>query len=356
MLSQTDNAIYLSLPIEVYSKITLNGLIKLIIITMTVFLLLNFFYGLYLVRYDMTRTTSKWELLYRLDEPVDVLILGDSVALFGINPEVIERETGLSAVNLALNGRWIYYHDIWTLEYYLNKFDAPKAIIWGHAYEVPSLRFNAIDLFSSSTYPYERALSSDYTQLELDDEDLNTIRLRRLIPLYFRDDTNESIMNDILSFENPIETWEDDYNGFSRREPVPLHVAEERIANEKSLLRDQYNIRKEHKVVLTTLFDIVEQYEIPTYTFITPVHHSIGNDKKFLNAVQNQRLYLYEQSLHYDMVTYNAEIPTYDATLLFDGHHLNINGAEIYTQYLVDWIWGEYIPMTIFELNLAGDQ
>jgi hypothetical protein len=352
---QTDDAIYSSLPTEVYSNISLKTIFKLIITSIIIFAVLNIAYHFYLVRYDMTRTISKWELLYSLDEPVDVLIFGDSVALSGIDPEVIEAETGLSAINLALNGRWVYYHDIWTLEYYLNKFGAPKAIIWGHLYQVPSFKFNAVDLFSSSTYPFEFALSSDYTQLNLSDDDLSTIRLRRLFPLYFRDDTSEDIVSDWLSLKNPIEPWAEDYKGFLRRQPVALDVAEGRIHKEKESMRDEYFLRDEHQVALSTLFDILEQNQIPTYTFITPVHDSIGIDEKFLNAIQKQREYLYNESLSYDMVTYNAELPTYDATLMYDGHHLNISGATVYTQYLVDWIWGDYEPQTMSELNLVDD-
>lgn len=353
---QTDDAIYSSLSTEIYSKTSLKTLFKLIILTIAVFVLINIIYNIYLARYDMTRTTSKWELLYRLEDPVDVLILGDSVALSGIDPKVIKDETGLQAINLAINGRWVYYQDIWALEYYLKKFGVPKAIIWGHTYEVPSLKFNAVDMFSSSTYPYEFALASDYTQLKLKDEDLNTIRLRRLFPLYFRDDTSEDIVSALLSLKNPIEPWEEDYAGFMRSQPVPLDVVEKRIQDEKARVRDRYNIREEHQVALLTLFDIVEAYQIPTYTFITPVHDSIGTDEKFLSSIREQRQFLYEMSLLYDMVTYNAEVPTYDATLMFDGHHLDINGAAIYTQYLVDWIWGDYEPLTMSELNLVGNQ
>lgn len=336
----SDDVSYSSLSNEVYTRIQFKTLFLHIVLTISLFVLFNYLYTVYLVQYDMTRTTSKWELLYRLDEPVDVLIFGDSVALSGINPDVIEAETGLRAINLALNGRWVYYHDIWTLEYYLEKFGAPKAIIWGHTYEVPSLTFRAVELFSSSTYPFEFAISSNYTQLNLSEEQINTIRLRRLLPTYFRQDTNEDIVRSWLALKNPIETLGENFNGFSRRNPVQIEVAESRIQREKERLRDRYNIRQEHQQALSILFEIVETYQIPTYTFITPVHDSIGTDEKFQNAIESQRDFLQQVSMSYDMVSFNPEIPTYDATLMFDGHHLNINGANLYTTYLVDWIWG----------------
>lgn len=355
VMTQHDKPIYTSLSSEFYIKSSRFVLIKILVTTLVLLVIFSVYYYVYIEQYDLTRITSKWSLLYRQQEPVDVLILGDSVALSGINPDKIELETGLKALNLALNGRWVYEHDIWALEYYIDQFGPPKFIIWGHTYEVPAMKFNAVERFTSSTYPYEFAMSSQYLQPTVTDQENNTIRIGRLFPLYFRDKTTETIVSTLLALKNPIKAWDSDYKGFSQHDPTDTEVVEKRIQQETKNLRERYDVHKLNRITLDALFNMVEQYEIPTYAVITPVHHTIGLNEKFVDAIKAQRRYLYEQSRQFDMVFYNPEIPIFDTEFMFDGHHLNVNGAEIYTQYLTDWIWGDYVPATLAEIETLED-
>jgi hypothetical protein len=79
---------------------------------------------------------KKWELLEQLDHPVDYLILGDSSCNQGVDPKVIERVLGGSALNLCTIGDMLLVGDAWMLQAYVEKFGAPKAVIIGHVYDV----------------------------------------------------------------------------------------------------------------------------------------------------------------------------------------------------------------------------
>lgn len=109
-------------------------------LTVLFFALLNFAMLQYLHKYTPNfgywLIDQKWNLLLSIEEPQDVLILGDSAANQAVIPELILAETGLSTVNLATVANLTFLNDVWMLRQYLHTHAPPKAVVIVHTYQM----------------------------------------------------------------------------------------------------------------------------------------------------------------------------------------------------------------------------
>jgi len=63
------------------------------------------------------------------DRPCDVLIFGDSTAMTGINPDVVERNTGLRTCNISVTNAVLAVTDNLTLNQYLQHNPQPRVLL-----------------------------------------------------------------------------------------------------------------------------------------------------------------------------------------------------------------------------------
>ena len=78
----------------------------------------------------------KWERLLTLHEPVDWLVLGDSTANQGVDPQVLATHLGGRALNLATIADMTAINDAWMLQEYVRRFGPPRGVILVHAYDM----------------------------------------------------------------------------------------------------------------------------------------------------------------------------------------------------------------------------
>lgn len=85
--------------------------------------------------YRLVRT--KWDILNKLETPIDVLILGDSSGNQAIDTDLIKQKTGKSALNLATIGNMLALNDYWLLVEYIKKFGQPPGCVINiHVYDI----------------------------------------------------------------------------------------------------------------------------------------------------------------------------------------------------------------------------
>lgn len=60
----------------------------------------------------------------------DVLVIGDSSGLFGVVPEIVKNETGLSMLNLGTDGSYSIDAQTDLLEFFVGRFGAPKLVLF----------------------------------------------------------------------------------------------------------------------------------------------------------------------------------------------------------------------------------
>lgn len=125
---------------ELTPDISQKTFYKTLLIAILVLLTLNFFSSQLLKSfstnggYRLIRT--KWDILNKLEKPVDILILGDSSGNQGVDTDLIEEKTGKSAINLATIGNVLSLNDYWMLTEYIKKFGSPSCVVNIHVYDI----------------------------------------------------------------------------------------------------------------------------------------------------------------------------------------------------------------------------
>jgi hypothetical protein len=355
---QDNSLLYPSLSVEIIPTTSRSMLYKMMLTTLILFTMFNIFYLYYISQYDALNKSENLTVIDYLEEPVDVIIFGDSVVNSAINPHQIEAETGLTAVNLARNAEWVYYNDVWMLERYIEKFGPPKYIIMGHVYRLPPHRFDPMVQLGSISHPYGFSWYSKYLHPNLTLDDKLNIITRRLFPLYFRKETTYTIIENLLFLHNPIPPSKLnsvlESKGFnSSHTTIDIEYVEADAMSDP--INKDYQFITDNLRVIDIFLDIIDTYRIQTYVFVTPVNRILGSRKPFQPATYTQREFWHMKSLEYDMLHFNPEIPLFESEHMYNSDHLNIYGSEIYTQYLIDWIWGDYVPSTLDQIFEKGD-
>jgi len=79
---------------------------------------------------------QKWSMLEHLQKPVDTVILGDSSGAQGLDPEVVTRNLGGTAINLCTVGDMTVVDSAAMLDEYIRRYGPPKRVIVVHVFDV----------------------------------------------------------------------------------------------------------------------------------------------------------------------------------------------------------------------------
>lgn len=93
----------------------------------------------------------------------DIVILGSSRAKFHYNPQVMEKELGMSVFNLGIDGSNLYYH--LNVLRILDKHIKPKYIVYDIAYDLSIDTYQKLDRQTSDLYPLVSS-SKDFYKIE----------------------------------------------------------------------------------------------------------------------------------------------------------------------------------------------
>lgn len=85
----------------------------------------------------------KWSKLLTLQRPVDVLVLGDSTGLQGVDPTVLDQTLGGRSLNLCTVGNMLVVNSAWMLDQYIQRFGPPKQVVLVHTYDVWHRKVNS---------------------------------------------------------------------------------------------------------------------------------------------------------------------------------------------------------------------
>lgn len=102
------------------------------VVTLTLVLLVgaNLSAWLYLrthpVNPGVSRVWQKWQMLERLDAPVDWVVIGDSACGAGIRPDTIQATLGGTAINLCTVANASVVNQAWQIARYVERFGPPR--------------------------------------------------------------------------------------------------------------------------------------------------------------------------------------------------------------------------------------
>lgn len=278
---------------------------------------------------------KKWELLKNLENPVDLIILGDSSCNQGVNTDLITEKTGLSALNLCTMGKLLALNDSWMLDYYIRKHGAPDKILIIHVYDIWQRKINKNVI---AKIPLSWGFWEELTPtLNFGLSDKYKMLVAKYIPLYSENVTAKKMMlqtgdkffSKEVSFTKSGYMW----TGKAFPENVDLdmkHHIEFTGANE-------FFVSSPNKIAMQEIIDRVEQNDIKLYISTGPLYTKIFSNltfREYYDKVQNYLEELAAGSDNVHLILNDTELFERDEMQNID--HLIFSSANKFTLRIID--------------------
>lgn len=271
--------------------------------------------------------------LTKLKDPqsYDVLILGDSSATNGIDPQIIERVIGLSAYNLATYRNVTAYADTTLLERYLRYHQPPKIIIVGrsiHMWHQVQARETVYEYFFSP-----RTMHDALTDYPLALEERLTIYISQLWPS-FR--LAYSLKHRLFGVQKDMAA---DFSAFERHNGfVPTFGRIKEGSRIEALQKNAGSMPFENTSLLQSICNLAVEHRIHLIFVTTPHAPSIGFDATNdpFPAYYNEFISESLRSVSPEYCHYLTNTPFADAVHLSDPIHLNATGSTLFTTQLAN--------------------
>ena len=273
---------------------------------------------------------AKWELLQGLERPVDILIVGDSSCNQGINPQVFEEEAHSSAINLCTVGNMIALDDYWMINYYVEKFGAPKKVIIGHVYD--SWRRSFSPELVAKTPIVDSISVLNIAPLKLKWQEYARFLLGRHVPLISE---NRSLAK-ILMYPREVRRPNLALSAlgfFGLRQPDPPNVVRDSESQRKFARKFEFKLSRYNRLALDKIAQLSNTHEFDVYIVNAPMYEGLFEDpavKTYLAEVEEFfiRYNRENTSIHYLF----AEPLLFSDTQMQNADHLILEAANAYTQ------------------------
>lgn len=305
----------------------------------------NFFALWYLERfstnYGYWTLHQKWNLLRRLEAPVDWLILGDSSCNQGVSPALFHEQLGVSALNLCTIGNVTALSDLWMLEEYIQRFGVPKGVVIVHVYDIWQRDLDPV-LLGQIPRPWgfwEKHTLGD--QLLQDSRARQALFLERYVPLVSQRNTLTRILYAVFFGKlTPFkEQWHLEPDGFLIADQAKPEIAEQDGRDHLDFVREnKASVSLVNQVALRNLADIADRYQLPLYLVNSPLIEGLATEKEFqayLAQLQAQLVEVIEPSEYTHLI---PDLKTFPASQLQTADHLILPGAQEYTEWLIQLI------------------
>lgn len=276
----------------------------------------------------------KWELLGEQERPVDVLVLGDSTCNQGINTNILQKEFGVSALNLCTTGSSALVGDVWMLEEYIARVGTPKYVVIGHAYDVwyrnlsPAIWANVprptLPLAQSSiTLGWERILRALVLQN---------------LPLYSQDVTLKRLL--LASKDNQPRPEKplivDEHGFYSEPKAVPRDVRRDLAGWEKQKLPTY--VSKDNKQAIAEVARLSEKHGFQVTYVNGPFYEGAFEKPKLGKFVEQQSKVVKGHIGKYPNLQYCQNRFLYPDTQMCNVDHVNLAASEDYTRKLAPMV------------------
>lgn len=309
-------------------RLTLTVLIVLLVTNFAVYFsgtFTNLDSGVFLIRH-------KWQLLRELDEPVDWLILGDSSANQGVNPDLFQTQDEGTVVNLGTVGNVLLIDDVWMLQDYIEEHGVPKNVVIVHVYDM-WMRDADTSVFAHMPWDY----MSDIGLFSSMKERLELLWFR-YVPLYQSEkQVFRAISYPKSMFTQPIRVTSD---GFTRVDsPNPEIVAQDIDSHMTRILPEDFILSPTNQLAINELVKLANEHDMNVFIANSPIHEDLVGQEAFTNYFENvsRLLVNLDQSspnIHYVL----RHTPSYDSSVMENVDHVTIEGANLFSSELFDEI------------------
>jgi hypothetical protein len=241
----------------------------------------------------VSRVWQKWQLIELQKAPVDWLVLGDSTCGQGIIPDVVEEDTGETALNLCTVANATVVNGAWQLERYVERVGPPKKAIFFHAFHIwtrPTA--DLVSLFSEIPLEagFYRRLSPPLDLGFLGDLDVMTRPLRTLwlsnLSVDYALRREVAALFSSEPFVRSDAMADLDYiirhKGYvSSNVAMPERVIKESAAYAKSYAKRNFEITADNEAALRAVCDLSRKYGFQVYLANSSISRILYQDPGF---------------------------------------------------------------------------
>jgi hypothetical protein len=312
---------------------------KTLIITILVLFSLNLFSSQLLKLFSPNGgyklIQTKWDILNRLEKPVDILIIGDSSGNQGIDTDLIQQKTGKPALNLSSIGNVLALNDHWMLIEYIKKFgQPPECVISIHVYDVWHEQANHAVIAQIPLNPIQ--MLSNLHQAGLDFKFQKDYLLAKYIPSWSENTSLKRII---------MHPWK------AKRLNIPLSSSGFQPwpnANPKNVLKDieehkkfvqQHSFKpsEENTYALKQMAALSEREGFSLTIVNSPMVDVLYEEKDLKHYLSNVNKFIGEISINYDNMHHLFTTPeTFSASVMQNADHLTTEAAKRYTLRLLE--------------------
>jgi hypothetical protein len=312
--------------------VTLVGLILFI-------LLLNAGVKWYLTDYTSNRgywvVREKWELVETIEEPVTWLVVGDSSANQGIVPALLPGAASGGGLNLATQGGFGVFDDVWLTQKYIDRFGPPENILVVHVYDIWHRGQNAAML---AQLPFPQRVWIDYSpQVTLSNDQQMVYWLARYFPLYAENKTLTSLLWELVFGGFKIPKFKLSSDGYMSVDPSvanPKRVYNMTEEHQDFIQRTPFTVSSINQAAMDELVHLADEYDIKVYLALSPLYEGLATDPDFQSYLTEVQAYLMSVADQSDQVYYIPEIITFPVEQLEDVDHVTDPAAHEYTRRL----------------------
>ena len=277
---------------------------------------------------------TKWEMLLSLEQPVDWLILGDSSAHQGVNPEVLNERFGVSSLNLATIGNLLVLNDAWMLDKYIERFGPPRNVVIVHVYDVWHREINGAPM---ADIPLRAGFWKRLNpRVEFSPRQVERFVRRRYFPLYVRNSTlSHRLLSPTASAETGILA-----NGFTIRDkPNPDSVRRDKDEHLWFVRRNTFALSTPNSIALEHIAALAEKYEFDVYFANSPLYEGLYEDLDFREYYSHVQMMLNDFAKENERLHYVLRDPvTFSIEKMQNVDHVIYEGAISYSEKLVSEI------------------
>ncbi len=285
--------------------------------------------------------SHKWNLLTRLEQPVDWLVLGDSSCNQGVVPEVLSEALGGTALNLCIYGPLLVFNDAWMLERHIDQVGPPKQVVIVHVYDLWQRDVGSETFAHLSRTPLSQASMRSFTPPLSPDfgQKLQWFSYKHL-HLY----TSSKTLADFL--QKPTKTFKKGKefavspSGFmAKYNPNPESVVEDAAGHISDVRGRAEPISDINRRSLSAIQDLADEHEFDVYIVASPLYQGLYKNPKFRRYFRQVQQQLRRETRGSDRMHVIMDDPvTFGVNQMENADHVIESAAKLYTQEIADKI------------------
>lgn len=282
--------------------------------------------------YRLVRT--KWDMLKNLEEPVDILIIGDSSGNQGIDTDFIKNKTGKSALNLATIGNMLALNDYWLLSEYIKKFGPPSCVINIHVYDIWYRHANSAAIAQIPLSPIQ--MIPKLSDVGLGIKFQTKYLLAKYIPSWSENTSLKTI------FMRPWRIHKQDIpvsnSGFvSVSNANPENVLKDTETHKEFVRQNIFKPSKENIYALKRMGELSDSKGFSLAIVNSPMFEGLYKEASLKHYLSDVNQFIREITDSYDnMHTLFSTPETFSSLMMQNADHLTSESAQFYTLRLLE--------------------